>query len=44
MFGATRRNHGLLGFDAPGVQEDLAGPKVGDRFSLRIPRERWALP
>ncbi len=44
VFGAERRNHGLLRVDAQGVQVDLMGLKVGNRFSFRIARAHWALP
>ncbi len=44
VFGAERRNHGLLSFDAQGVQVDLRGLKVGNRFSFRIGLGHWVLP
>ena len=44
VFGAERRNFGLLSFDAQGVDVKLESLKASWRFNFRIPSQPWALP
>ena len=47
VFGALRKNHGLLSFSAQGVQVQLKSLKAGWRFDFHIPLadgQPWQLP
>lgn len=44
VFGAVRRNYGLLTFDPSGVRVELRSLKVGSRFDFRIALDDWRLP
>ncbi|MFT3819928.1 MAG: alkaline phosphatase D family protein [Rubrivivax sp.] len=44
VFGALRKNYGLLAFDARGVRVELRSLKVGSRFDFRIGLDDWRLP
>ncbi len=44
VFGAERRNYGVLTFDDMGVRVELKSLKVGWRFDFRIQLQKWELP
>lgn len=44
VYGAERRNHGLLGFDPGGVRVELRSLKVSGRFDFRVELDAWRLP
>ncbi|MSO99610.1 MAG: hypothetical protein EXR07_00960 [Acetobacteraceae bacterium] len=44
IFGARRKNYGLLTFDDAKVNVDLQSLKSGSRFNFDIPLNHWELP
>ena len=44
VFGALRKNYGLLAFDERGLHVELRSLKVGGRFDFRIELGDWRLP
>lgn len=44
VFGAERRNFGMLTFDTQAVDVKLESLKAGWRFNFRIPLQNWELP
>jgi hypothetical protein len=43
VFGAARKNYGILTFSEAAVQVELRGLKVGDRYKTTIARANWRL-
>lgn len=44
VFGALRKNYGILTFDATELHVELKSLKVGWRFDFRVELDRWRLP